>query len=332
MPRISFAGFTALALAVALLAACDIPTEPEGIHEEGLTRLAGRMQAQGDDAGAADMYQRALQKKPDDVTALARLGKIFETHGQVEVAESYYTKALKLEPHDQDLQHAEGRVLMYLGRAADARDTYQKILDHDRHDTKAQNGMGIALDFLGQHDEAQKHYRTVLDSSPDDFVTLSNLAHSYVLQGDYSQAIALLEPHASDRAAPVALRQNLAEAYGFAGMYVDAEHMLSTDLKPDDVKRNLAFYRARHDKITPKVFAADLGSYPTKEMAEANAENLRNNFNVQNMTIGVQPEVQKSGGIPTFLVRATGFKDVKSMNDFCAGMARQGITCQAMSN
>ena len=324
LPRKLFA--TSVLLVV--LAACDMPFEPEGIHEEGLTRLGERMQMQGDDMGAADLYQRALQRKPDDVQALSRLGSILETHGNVEMAETYYAHALKVDPSNQGVLQSEGRVLIRLGRAAEARDVFNKILEDNKHDVKARNGLGIALDYLGQHDEAQKAYRAALDDAADDVVTMNNLAHSYVLSGHYDQAIAVLEPHVKDKNATSALRQNLAEAYGLSGMYVDAERLARMDLKPDVVKRNLAFYRARRSKLAlePRLIA-NFGSYPTKGLADVAADKVRSVSADKAINVVSKPEIQSIGGTPSFVVEATGFKDAAALNKFCEDTAKAGLSC-----
>ena len=205
----------------------------------------------------------------------------------------------------------------------------------DRHDMKAQNGIGIALDYLGQHEDAEIHYRLALRGQPDDLVTLNNLAHSYVLAGKYDEAIALLEPHASDKHATPELRQNLAEAYGLNGMYVDAERLARADLKPQDVKRNLAYYRARRARLSPEPkWVADLGTYPTGELAETQAGKIRalpGNI-AKGLTITSKSEIQTIGGTPSFAVRATGFTSASSLHSFCAQVVKAGEACKDMKN
>jgi Flp pilus assembly protein TadD len=331
MPRPAPKNYLLLALAAAALVACDIPTEPEGIHDAPMSRIGEQLQQRGDDQGAADFYLRALERKPDDLAALSNLGTILERHGNIEGAESYYAAALKQAPDDQELLHAEGRVLIRMGRTADARGIYWTILGKNPRDVKALNGLGIALDYLGQHEEAQKSYRTALDQDPNNLSSLNNLAHSYVLTGRYDEAIALLEPRAADKTATPALRQNLAEAYGFNGMYADAERLARIDLKPQDVKRNLAYYRAQRAKLAPEPkLVADLGAYPTNEMAEAKAEAARALAAGKQVTIEVKPEVQTTGGTPSFILRASGFRDAEGLNEFCKESSKNGIECKPM--
>jgi len=62
------------------------------------------------------------------------------------------------------------------------------------------------------------------------------------------------------------LRQNLAEAYGMNGMFVDAERMARKDLKPEEIKRNLAYYRTHHAAASPAAtFYADMVPTPLSD-------------------------------------------------------------------
>ena len=115
-------------LTLAALGACSMPTEPSGVHDEPMTNMAIHMQQQGDDTGAADLYQRELQKKPNDVTAARNLSALLEAHGNYAAAEDFNAQALKYAPTDTDLLHDEGRLLIRLNRMNDARDVYARIL------------------------------------------------------------------------------------------------------------------------------------------------------------------------------------------------------------
>src|SRR5580704_11236588 len=126
-------------IALLALASCAMPKQPDGADKEGMTHIADQMLAAGDDAGAADFYVRALQRKPNDLAAHLGLASILEAHGNYEMAETHYAEAMKLVPKDRDITLAEGRTLIRLGRAADARDLYLQLLKRDAHDVKALN-------------------------------------------------------------------------------------------------------------------------------------------------------------------------------------------------
>ena len=206
-------------------------------------------------------------------------------------------------------------------------------MQSDAHDSKALNGLGISLDYLNEHAAAQAVYREALDSNAGDITTLANLGHSYVLSGAWDEAIKLLEPHLNDKDTTRAFRQNLAEAYGMAGMDADAERVMRMDLPPEQVKRNLAYYRSHRAKLTSGLaLTADLGSYPTAEMAEANAEDIKVQFpdDVAGLT-SLRKCCRRSNPSavrPSFIIRASGFEKTSKLRGFCAKL-KKGRACTA---
>ena len=327
--------FQGLAVCLAMaftvgLAACGMPEKPEGVDVQGLTHLADQLRARGDDVGAADFYQRALQRKPEDTRARIALAEILEAHGDNLNAAGQYSEALRIDPDDGNLHRDLGRIFIKLGRAEDAKREYEHALKIDSSDVKALNGLGIALDYLGNHGAAQKAYKEALDDDGNDLTTINNLGHSYVLTGAYTDAIKLLEPHLKDKGATPAMRQNLAEAYGMEGMYADAERVGRIDLTPEQVKHNLDYYHARRDQlaVAPKLYA-DLGSFPTEVVAEAHVEHIKATFgkHLAGLTFTTTPEVKTIGGTPIFVVRMAGFTEAKKLRDMCDKFKKEKYTC-----
>ncbi|MDP9128272.1 MAG: tetratricopeptide repeat protein, partial [Pseudomonadota bacterium] len=299
-------------------------------NTEGLARLAQQLHARNDDEGAADFYTRAIQRAPKDTAIRKAFAEILEGHGDYVEADAQYDEALKIKPDDSELLRADGRVLIKLGKPAEAKDRYEHALREDSGDIKALNGLGVSLDYLGNHDAAQTIYRQALDENPDDTSTLTNLAHSYVLSGAWSDAIGLLEPHMNDKDATPALRQNLAEAYGMAGMDVDAERVGRMDLSAEQVKHNLAYYRAHRTHLTPTAgLYADLGAYPTDAMAAAHAEDIQQRFSEEmtGLVLLEAPQVEAIGGTPTFTVHVAGFTKKPRLRAFCDQLKRQNVSC-----
>ncbi len=317
---------------LALITGCSMPEKPDGADVQGMTHLADQLRAHGDDAGAADFYQRALQRNPDDIKARVALAEILEAHGDNINAAGQYRLAVQTKPDDGDLHRDLGRVFIKLNRPVDAKAEYEKALQIDSGDTKALNGLGISLDYLGKHDAAQKIYKDILDDNPDDYAALNNLAHSYVLVGAYGEAIKLLEPHIKDKGATPALRQNLAEAYGMAGMDADAERVGRIDLTPEQVKHNLDYYHAQRAKLSvaPKLYA-DLGSFATEAMAAARSDQVKTSFagEVAGLIIATTPEVKIIGGTPVFTLRVTGFARAERLHNFCDRLKKEKIPCKA---
>lgn len=322
-----------LPLLALMLVSCAGPAEkPAGADQSGMSLLGDRMRTTGDDAGAADAYQRALIRNPNDVRANRALAELLAAHGDLVGAEQHYATIAAARPDDISALRDHGRSLLLINKPAEARDEYERALQIDDTDVKSLNGIGVSLDYLGQHDAAQSAYRAALDEESDDKPTLANLGHSYVLAGDYNRAITLLEPHVADKTATPMMRQNLAEAYGYAGMYADAERMARMDLPAPQVAANLAYYRAQRGKlnIEPK-FYADLGTYPTQAMAQGHADMLDQGYGITQMgaVLQIEPVVVAIGGTPSFGLRATGFASAGKLKNFCARLGKDGVTCKA---
>ena len=319
---------------VLVLSGCSIPDAPDGIEREGLSNLGDRILARGDDAGAADFYQRALQRYPDDALTHAKLATILETHGNLVDAASHYAEAVRLKVDNADVYRNYGRLLIKLNRPEDARPLYETAIKKDSSDVKAYNGMGVALDMLGDHAAAQKVYKNALGDHPEDMSLLNNLAHSYVLSENFGEAIKLLEPYAEDAKATPAMRQNLAEAYGMAGMDADAERVAKRDLKPSQVKRNLAAYRERRKHLEViSGYYADLGQYPTKGMVDARVAYLKSDMaaDMDGLVIDDSLRVNNIGGTPSFALRITGFARAERATSFCEKLMKIEQDCKVVS-
>jgi Flp pilus assembly protein TadD len=329
---------TATALLTVLLAGCaDSMDQTKDIdaNTSNMVRVATQMHAQGDDEGAAQFYQRALQRNPNDIEAHKGLAELLEAHGDVASAAGQYHALVELDSDNADYLRSYGRVLIKLNRPTEAKDQYEAALRIDSDDIKARNGLGISLDYLGNHAAAQEQYKQALDQNANDLPSLSNLAHSYVLSGHYDEAIRLLEPQCRNSGAPPALRQNLAEAYALAGMDVDAERVARMDLSPEDVKKNMDFYHAERARLLPAgaVVYADLGGFATPDLAQARADVLKEQFarDVVHLTFEVTPEVKKEGGTPEFFIHVRGFNKISAAKAFCEKLRKQEIFCKVVS-
>ncbi len=334
---LSLRAFAVVALTV-ILSACggsDRSDDPGAMQTDDMRLLGHRLQTGGDASGAADLYRRALQADPTDHAARQALADLLELHGDVAGAEAQYREALRYDPENLELLRGHGRALLRLGRAEDARAAYQKALQAEPEDRKSLNGLGIALDALNQHSAAQQVYKEALALKPGDPTTLNNLGRSYILSGAYADAVTLLEPYARDTSMPASLRQNLAEAYGMSGMAADAERMGRMDLTPDQVRKNLGWYKERRVKlsIVPK-FAAQLGAFPTEAMAAVRVDDVKKVFATEAAGIVVTsaPEIKKAGSTPSFVVSATGFSKADKLRAFCGKLKKSGYECRMQTN
>lgn len=177
---------------------------------------------------------------------------------------------------------AQGRTLLAAGKNAEARDIYLSALSRDDENARAWNGLGVADDLLGKRAEARDAYRHALDLVPQDAVASNNLAHLYLEEGDAASAARMLTPYANDKNAPVALKQNLANATKAA--------------------------------ISQEPYA-DLGNFPTEGMARGQISKAKAVLeNTEDLSFLIVPEVNGKGGTPVFAVKAVG-RDPQSICD-----------------
>jgi hypothetical protein len=103
------------------------------------------------------------------------------------------------------------------------------------------------------------------------------------------------------------------------------------DLKPDQVKHNLAFYRTRRKQLNlePRLYA-DLGSFPTQIMAEARVEQVKDKFaaDIEGLVIDNKPDVTEIGGTPVFTVHITGFAKADKVKAFCDKLKKESLPCK----
>jgi len=322
-----------LAALVPLLGCSVLSSETEEDFNSpaaGMLQLASQMRARGDYVAAQDFYQRALQRDPNNISALKGMAYAQEQLGNTQGAAETCQTAVKIKHDDPELQRSYGRVLLSLDKPAEARDAYKEALGIDDDDAKAMNGLGIALDHLGDHKAAQKQFEKALKREADNLTTMNNLAYSYVLTGQYDDAIKLLEPVQNNPKTTPALRQNLALAYGLAGMELDAERVAKMDLPPQKVKENLAYYKRQRAELAVSTTPyAELGTYSTEALAAAQIEKLQSSLSSygDGLKPVILPEVGAPGGTPRFAVRMMGCNKPDELKVFCDQLAKKGIPC-----
>ncbi len=323
----------ALILAFLPLLGCAMsPPETENADSPGagMVSLGQQLQARGDNIGATDFYLRALQKDPDNYVARRGLAQAYEKTGRLKEAADEYRAVSKIRTKDTDSLRNLGRLMLAQEKASEARDAFQAALDRDSGDIKAMNGLGAALNYLGDHEGAQKIFKKALKEDPNNLSTLNNLAYSYILDNQFKEAIQLLEPQQKNPAATSALRQNLALAYGLAGMDLDAERVAKMDLPAEQVQKNMDYYKRRRAELAVSTAPyAEIGTYATQALAEAEIDKLQDQFEKSGMDLKpvIRPQVAAPGGTPRFAVQMMGCSKASDVQVFCDQLAKSGVPC-----
>lgn len=316
------------------LVACATPPEHMDMSRPGMgmVHLGDKMVEKGKYGAAMDFYSRALRSDPENRYAIMGLAKSLEKWGNKTEALDAYQDGIEQRPNDGELRRLYGKLLLKMDYAMQAKEQYEAALDIDDDDLKARASYGVSLDYLGEHKAAQAQYKRVLKASPSHLSAVNNLAYSYILTRKIDRAIEVLEPHLHDKKATPSLRQNLALAYGLAGMKADAMRVARMDLSKEKAKENMAYYHRRRAELSldTKPYA-EIGSYATKAMALAQIRKMssrvaRTKGSYKPVII---PEVSAPGGTPRFAVRMMGCSKPSDISRLCKVMLKAGLPCTA---
>jgi Flp pilus assembly protein TadD len=240
-----------LFIAATALAGCST-LNPEGKStrnaaltgkEEVKLRLAHATEDAGDFASAEKMFQQIAQQVPGAVAPQLELAGFYRRHREDQKAIESLDAAAKLEPGNTDIKRELANTYIGVGEPEKAITLLDQAIAINRKDPLLYNSKGVALDQIGSYSEAQNCYKAAFDRDPVGGTTYKiNISMSYILEGAYDKAIALLRPMLSAPEAPPIVRQNLALAYGMKGENEAALKLGLQDLSTSEAEENVRFY------------------------------------------------------------------------------------------
>jgi Flp pilus assembly protein TadD len=255
MKRFDVAASILFALGLLALTGCDEsplhidPLNVDGrdgggtpLSYETLMRIGAAAHAGGDLPTALGIYRRAAALDTHSVTPFVAVGNTLLEMGNYNEAIVAYNSALAREDRDPEALRGLARAYLMTGKPELAGQPLSVAFQDTPDDPKLFELIGVADDFVGQHEEAQARYRRGLELLPGDPALSVDLALSLALTSKYPDAIRLLAPIATAPNSTPRERQTLALIYGLSGNMRAAEQMARTDLDPQSVQRNLAFY------------------------------------------------------------------------------------------
>ena len=172
--------------------------DPESWLYREVRRKIEEIFTKGDDqAGLASYYEKWIKKTPDDVEAMARLGKALASQGRLTEARGWYEKALALAPTRRDLRAALIEQLLIEKKFAEAASQYEAIAKADPGNPDAIREWGRVLLRDANRPEADRRkaaaavWRRLVDARPDDPSTLVTVADLFRSAEMIDEAIAL---------------------------------------------------------------------------------------------------------------------------------------------
>jgi Flp pilus assembly protein TadD len=230
-------------LIVALLGACsaqhpqDLSNRPPGLA------VADAAMANGAPQVALQICTDTVRREPANLAAQVCQGDAQVALGRRGEAEASFIRAQQLSPDAPGALMGLGRLRLATDALA-AEGLFQRVLDHNPGNAAAWNDLGIARDLQGRHASAQDAYGRALGADPAMRAAEVNLALSMAMSGHAEEAVQRLRKLASDPNASPRLRDDLAAALAMADQPDEAAKLLRGELRPDEIDRAIAGYRA----------------------------------------------------------------------------------------
>ena len=152
-----------------------------------------------DQAGLAAYYERWLKAAPDDVEAMARLGRTLAAQGRASEARTWLDRAVKLAPSRTDLGLALIDQLIHERKFAEATPQYEAISRSDPNNPDVVRDWGRLLLRDTARPEAERKqaatavWNRLLESRPRDPAIAAQVADLFRQAGFSAEAIALYE-------------------------------------------------------------------------------------------------------------------------------------------
>lgn len=162
-----------------------------------------------------------------DVNTELELGAWFDRHQQYACAVQSYRSALALSPSSSRILELLGASLASSGDLNAAADALQQSIRLAPSHLTPHFRLATVLEQLRREDEAKAQWKQALQIDSQSQAALEGLSQHLIAEGDYAGAIALL--HGAKLNEKLTL--SLAQAYGKAGAYKEAEELLSASLR-----------------------------------------------------------------------------------------------------
>jgi Flp pilus assembly protein TadD len=191
---------------------------------------------------ASILYNRLWQEKSANFDYGMLNAKCLMKLGQFDEAQKVYEKLIA---NDQDMKARKGLAICYVikGEAPPAITLYQEILKEHPNDADVHSCLGMAYDLKGDHLNAQMEHLKALELEPKSTMYQNNWGLSLAFSGHPQDALKFLEPLGNSPAATAKQRQNLAIVYTLVDQEDKARALLSKDLSPPQIERNLGVLR-----------------------------------------------------------------------------------------
>jgi predicted O-linked N-acetylglucosamine transferase (SPINDLY family)/ADP-heptose:LPS heptosyltransferase len=147
-------------------------------HPMALRRLAWLCHRRGENAEAARLLARTIEREPDNAETHYNLGLVLAALGRNAEAEASYRKGLGLRPASVDGHNNLGVLLEATGRYDEAEACYRRAIEISPEHAHPLNNLGVLLKEEGRLSEAIEAHRRAIRLNPDLPAAHSNLLYT----------------------------------------------------------------------------------------------------------------------------------------------------------
>jgi class 3 adenylate cyclase/TolB-like protein/tetratricopeptide (TPR) repeat protein len=223
-----------------------------------------RINSRENRAEARRLFERALAREPDNVSALAGLAHVLEGWSDSPTEDrqralGLLRRALDLEPNRADAYFVLGLVHRSQGQLEEAAEALRAAIALDRNYARAHLQLGLTANLLGRPEEAIAHAQRAIRLNPRD----PNLADhqfgigvAHQLLGHVDAAIGHLERARAANPRLWYIHWHLAAAYGSAQRLDEAKRALAEHRRLRPEFRSIAAIRAAMPQVNHPAYQA----------------------------------------------------------------------------
>lgn len=187
----------------------------------------------GEPDQAVALYQKILEKHPDEAEAHRRLAEIYIEQGKIEKARPHVTQAQALAPEDPDTHYVNGRFLLTQRLWLQAEQALEAASKEKLFDPDVQFYLAAALAQLDERDKAIDALQKVLSMKPDYPGVHKVLGDLYFAKKDYDNAMEAYEQAVAKTPDDAEMLEHLALAYHYRNFNDSALKTANRVLKLD---------------------------------------------------------------------------------------------------
>jgi Flp pilus assembly protein TadD len=232
----SIAGASLMLLAAASLGGCQTTASTDSLITGSTETTSLKSTAQA---------AKRWEAHPANIKHGLHYASLLKSIGQTDKALTVIGELVSRNSGNDNLTAIYGKELAAAGRADQAVQALHPLALNGKADWKVYSALGSAYDQQGQFKQARETYQSALKAKPREISVLNNLAMSYALEGNLTEAEKVLRQATTEPkgAREPRLRQNLALVVGLQGRFEEAKEIASKDLPPLQVEANMTYLK-----------------------------------------------------------------------------------------